>query len=131
MSDPSLALQKGVRDALVAASVCSGRVYDRVPSDPTYPYCVVPDASLADDGNTCWQQDEVFQQISVFSRAVGHVEVKQQAALVRAALDTEITITGFQTALGEWQSTRYPQQPDALSTQAVLIFRYLIQHPAA
>lgn len=130
MSDPSLALQKAVYDALVAANVCGGRIYDRVPSERTYPYAVVANASLVDDGNSCWQQDDVSQQVSIFSRDLGHVEVKQQAALVRAALDNEIAIAGFINASGEWQSTRYPPQPDALSTQAVLTFRYLIQHPA-
>ncbi|MEM6617452.1 MAG: DUF3168 domain-containing protein [Pseudomonadota bacterium] len=131
MSDPSLAFQKAVYDALIGGGVCAGRIYDRVPQKRVYPYATVPDAAFSDDGNSCFQQDEVFLDVHVYSRAVGHVEIKQQVGLIRAALDTEIAIDGFKNALGEWRSTRFPPQPDRLSAHAVVTFRYLIQHPAS
>lgn len=129
MSDPSLSLQKALYEALVTAGVCGGRVYDRVPDGAVFPYATIADDTLGDASNTCFTQDEAFVSIHVWSRAVGHVEVKQQAALVRGALDTEIAMeVPFKAAIGEWDSTRYPPSEDALTAHAVLTFRYLIQH---
>jgi len=128
MSDPSLELHKSVYAALVAAGVCGGRVHDRVPHAPQYPYCALFDIQLVDDGNSCFQQDEAFVDIHIYSRQLGKVEIKQQIALVRAALNVEVPVTGFTNALGQWQATRLVPSGDANSSHAVVSFRYLVQH---
>jgi len=132
MSDPALALQKAVAAALKTASVCDGRVYDRVPEPGKrfYPYCTLADDTLSNDGNSCWDQTEAFCTVHVWEQnRPGHVNVKEQVGRIRAALDTEIVLDApFKVISGSWQSTRFPPTGDALSTHAVMTFRYIIQH---
>lgn len=129
MSDPSLALQKAVNTALRAANVCGGRVYDRVPGGAAFPYCTIGEDQMVDNSNSCWDATEAFVTVHVWSRGVGHVEAKAEAAKVRDALNTELALDApFKACLGEYQGTRYPPSPEGLSTHAVLTFRYIIQH---
>jgi len=134
MSEPSLALQRGIYSALASASAVNGlisnRVYDRVTSDAPFPYVRIGiDQTVAEDQDCVEECVEVFAQVDVFSRSQGKVEAKNIAgAIVRAlnagtiSIEPEYTLQDFRHA-----DTRFLDDPDGLSTHAVLSFRALIE----
>ena len=134
MSEPSLALQRGIYSALASSSTVNGlisnRVYDRVTSDATFPYVRIGiDQTVAEDQDCVEECVEVFAQVDVFSRSQGKVEAKNIAgAIVRAlnpstiSIEPEYTLQDFRHV-----DTRFLDDPDGLSTHAVLSFRALIE----
>lgn len=99
----ALALQKGLRAALVANSdvtaLVSTRVYDEPPQDVTYPYIrfntIQPNAFDTDTKEGAL----VDISIEAHSRsASGRVEASQIAEAIKSALhrnETAVTVTGF------------------------------------
>ena len=89
--------QKAVYDALVAASVCSSRVYDETPQsgDAVFPYCVIGDGhTVADDYEGSAGVTE-FYDINIWSQVQGFKEIKDQIDLIHTTLhQTSLTITG-------------------------------------
>lgn len=129
MADPSLLLQGAIVSALKAApAVAAGRIYDRVPESASFPYVTVGEGDTVGDDNSCADASECNVQAHVWSRAVGKVEAKQIAALVRARLKSKFTLAGFQVTVVEYVTTRYLDDPDGITTHAVCEFRYLIDH---
>jgi hypothetical protein len=129
MSDPALALQKAVRDTLAGSAavtaIVGARIYDRV-ANAEFPYVTIGNDQLIDDGNACGDAWECFVTVDAWSRGVGMTEVKSLAAAVRSALATELAVTGFSVVAGVHQTTRYLDDPDGLTSHAVVTFRYLI-----
>lgn len=129
MSDPSLEIQRAIVAALkVATAVAGGRIYDRIPDNPTFPYVQVGDGETVGDDNPCFDASEVNVQAHVWSRAVGYPEAKAIAAVVRTRLTQEFTITGFKVTEAEHVVTRYLRDPDGLTSHAVVEMRYLVDH---
>lgn len=99
----ALALQKGLRAALVAdagvAAIVAARVYDEPPQGVTYPYLRFGEiaASAFDTDSTAAAFVDVT--IEAHSRsASGRVEAVQMVEAVRAALHRQegaVTVTGF------------------------------------
>lgn len=99
----ALALQKGLRAALVADADVSGlvstRVYDEPPQDVTFPYVrfntIQPNAFDTDTAEGAL----VDVSLEVHSRsASGRVEAVQIAEAIKSALhrnETAVTVTGF------------------------------------
>ena len=129
MADPALAIQGAHVSALQAnPALCGGRVYDKPPANPTYPYIQVGDGDTVGDDNDCFDASEFNAQVHVWSQAAGLVEVKQIAADVRARLRTEFVIAGFVIVEARHVITRYLRDPDGISSHAVVEFRYLVDH---
>lgn len=129
MSDPTLPLQAAIVTALKASpAVADGRIYDRIPTDPVFPYVTVGEGDTVGDDNSCFDSSEVNVSVHVWSRAVGFPEAKGIVALVRERLRTEFTISGFLVVNAEYVTTRYLRDPDGLTSHAVVEFRYLIDH---
>jgi hypothetical protein len=135
----AVALQKGMRTALLAdgplAAALSdqgvtNRVYDRVPEKSAFPYLTIGDDDIKSDGNMLSEGVEVFAAVHVWSRALGRIEAKRLGGMARRALDTEILIEGNLNVAGEFLTEVYRDGRDALETEGVLAFRYLID-PAA
>ena len=128
MADPSLALQGAINTRLRSqVSGVSNRVFDRVPADVVFPYIELGEFQTLDDGAQCHDGQEVYVTLHVWSRAVGQVEVKTIAGVVRGALhEAELTLTGWQFLEIAHQDTRYLKDPDGLTSHAVLTFRALI-----
>lgn len=121
-------LQKGIYAALTAApAVAGGRVYDRVPADPKFPYITIGDDQFLDDGGTCGDAWEVFADIHVWSRPVAgsKVEVKDLEAAVIARLRT-VTVTGASVVVAALESARTFRDADGITEHAVITMRYLI-----
>lgn len=137
MSEPSAALQKAIYAALVGNSAITGlignRVYDRVTSDAAFPYVRIGvDQIVAEDQDCVEECVEVFTQIDVFSRAQGKIEAKNIAGAIVRALNAEtVTIRdSYQLQDFRHNDTRVLDDPDGLSTHAVLSFRALVESAA-
>lgn len=133
MSDPSLLLQGAIvallKGDVALTALVAQRVYDAVPSSPTFPYVTIGDGQvLGDDTEDCGDGSEINLQIDAWSRAVGYPEVKQIAAAIRAALKNYPTLSGFQVSVVEFLQTQFLRDPDGLTRHAAIQFRYLITH---
>ena len=134
MSEPSAALQRGIYAALTNTPTITGlvgtRVYDRVSPTATFPYVRIgSDQTVSDDIDCVEESVEVFSQVDVFSRAQGKVEAKNIAgAIVRALKVENIPIEiGYELQEIHHADTRFLDDPDGLSTHAVLSFRALVE----
>lgn len=124
------ALQKAIFAKLnEATAIASGRIYDRVPADPTFPYITIGDEQVLDDGNTCDDGWEVFTDVHIWSRPTtgSKVEVKDLLASVVSRLNTILTVTGFTVVIHALENSRVFRDPDGLTEHAVLTFRYVLQ----
>lgn len=134
MSEPSLALQRGIYSALTSSSAVNGlignRIYDRVTSNATFPYVRIGlDQTVAEDQDCVEECVEVFTQVDVFSRSQGKVEAKNIAGVIVRALNTSTISLESAYDLQDFRhaDTRFLDDPDGLSTHAVLSFRALIE----
>jgi hypothetical protein len=134
VSEPSAALQKAIYSTLTANSAVTGlvgqRIYDRVPADAVFPYVRIGlDQSVAEDQDCVEECVEVFAQVDVYSRSQGKIEAKNiSGALVRALNPSTVTISDLYE-LQDFRhiDTRVLDDPDGLSTHAVLSFRALVE----
>lgn len=129
MSEPSLALQKAILDALVAGvPAVGGRVYDMPPFDATYPYVTIGEAQTLDDRADCYDGSESFLTIHVWSRAVGFPEAKRIAGMVRDVLDdADLVLDGNSLELLRFRDMNTLRDPDGVSSHVVMTFRALTQ----
>ncbi|SEQ33064.1 Protein of unknown function [Faunimonas pinastri] len=132
MSDPALAVQKAVYEQLTASAslvaLISGRVYDSVPEQKSFPYVVIGEDQVNDDGDGCSDGSEIFVDVHVWSRRPGKVEAKSIGGAVRAALGGPIPMEGFATIVGQFYRSHYLTDPgDGLTAHGVLTFRYLVE----
>lgn len=128
-------VQEAVNAALRAANVAGGRIYDRVPSSPTFPYLTIGDEQVVDeggddvDGEDCgaggWS---VFADVHVWSRPVSgsKAEAKTIAAAAVAALRGITTVTGFSLKAVRLESSRAMRDPDGITEHVVVTMRFVL-----
>jgi hypothetical protein len=132
MSEPSLALQGAILSTLYAdttiAALVAKRIYDRVPSSPTFPYLELGDDVVNAAHAECLEgSTEVFATVHAWSRGQGKVEAKQLAgAVVKALNGAALTTSGYRLVLIEHDSTRHLTDPDGLTSHSVITFHVLI-----
>lgn len=128
-TDPSLALQAAFVAAIRALGTEVGtRVYDRVPTAATYPYIHLGTGSVLPNQADCYDGSDVALTVHIWSRAVGWPEAKRIASAVRAGLhNASLPLTGHTLELLEIERTDYLNDPDGLTSHAVLTFRALTQ----
>ncbi|MBL0374034.1 DUF3168 domain-containing protein [Rhizobium sp. KVB221] len=120
-------VQKAIHDALMAApAVAGGRIYDRVPDKPTFPYITIGDEQILDDGNSCDDGWEVFHDLHAWSRSVGFPEVKGLIAAAVPRLASIASIGGHTLIAAEVQATRVFRDPDGLTNHGVITVRFVI-----
>lgn len=132
MSDPSLEIQGAVVTALKSASavtaLIAGRVYDRVPPAPTFPYVNVGENQVIPDRAGCYDAADVVLTIHAWARGEGYVEVKRVGKAVSdALLASDLPIAGYRLIDKEFEGTRYMRDPDGLTSHAVITFRALTE----
>lgn len=120
-------LQKAIYDALKAANVAGGRVYDSIPAAATFPYIELGNEQSIDDGDQCADMFDVFHDIHVWSRKPGQVEVKQIGEAVRQTLAADLVVANYAVILSEFENSRVMMDPDGITSHAVLTFRFLLQ----
>lgn len=134
MIDPSLPLQAALFTALDVTAVRAiignpARVFDNVPRNTdgsvaaTFPYASFGPAQPVNDGNSCGEQTEVYQQLDLWSRAVGYVEVKRLGAAVCVALNAALTVAGFRVVVQHIEDVNYRREPDGLTSRGIVSLR--------
>ena len=125
-------VQKAIKTAL--ASVASGRIYDRPPENPTYPYLTIGDEQITNDGGsnsdqTCRDGWEVFSDIHIWSKPkTGDKSVlKGLVADTVAAIIAIASIDSFDLLSVELENDIVRREPDGITERAILSFRFIIQ----
>jgi hypothetical protein len=120
-------VQKAIVDALkLPVAIAGGRIHDRVPENPEFPYLSIGSEQVLDDGNTCDDGWEVFSDIHVWSRAVGYVEAKQIMASAVDRIKAISTITGHTLIAVEVEDTRMLRDPDGLTSHGIVSAKFII-----
>lgn len=124
----TLALQGYMRQALGASSelalLIGDRIYDRVPSEPVFPYIKIGLTQGIDQSVACLTDWEVFAQIDVWSRAVGFPEAKRIAAACDDALAERYpALNGFRVGWFEPIGQRFITDPDGITSHGVVEYR--------
>ena len=132
MSDPSLELQACITRTLKNNSgvqaVVGQRVYDEVPSNPTFPYISLGDNQVLPDKADCIDGTEVFWQIDGWARDPTYPMTKSISKAVVAALDDQtLTISGYTAVVAEINRIDYLHDPDGITRHVAINFRFLIQ----
>lgn len=126
-------VQAALFAALTAAGVAGGRVYDRVPENPVFPYVTIGDSQVVDDGGDdtnrrCGGAWESFEDIHVWSRPStgSKAEVKTMA---RAAVEAAVAITaiaGRRVLSIRLESSRTLRDPDGITEHTAITIRFLL-----
>lgn len=135
MDSPSLSLQKGFYDALIASNELKNamggevRAYDRPPNNPEFPYVIISDAQILEDSDSCSPDAvEVFSDFHIYAREVGKVQAKGLAWIVRSIiLAMDPNLDSWIIKLIDHQQERDMTDPDGITTHSVLTFRFLIE----
>ena len=132
MTDVSLELQGEIYDSLRTnaglISEVGARIRDRPEKSIAFPYVSFGPVTAVSDDADCITAYELDVQIDVWSRAVGSVECKTIADLVRiAVLDGSISLTDNALVMIEHRSTRYLDDPDGITHHAAISFTAVIE----
>lgn len=132
MTSPSLELQGVIVSRLKAdatlAALIGGRVYDNVPSNPTFPYISLGATDETSDDADCITALSISFQVDCWSRAVGFPEARKVADAVRRSLhEASLTLTSNALVSIQHRQTRVFRDPDGLTNQAVLTFDIFVE----
>ncbi len=125
IADASLPFQKAILSALKTANIAGQRIYDAVPTSPTFPYVSFGPFDVLTEEADEYEGSDSTLQIDGWSRATGSVEAKQLGRAIRAALH------GATLPLDENQrlvaltvpSVRYTNDPDGLTSHVIVTVR--------
>jgi Protein of unknown function (DUF3168) len=131
---PELDLQAAIVKQLKAdplvASLVNGRIYDQVPSMPSFPYISIGPVDMQTDDADCITGFSLFQQLDVWSRDVGFPECKKIMDAARVALHDQeavMPLANHAMVFLEHRSTREFRDPDGLTSHGVLSFEASIE----
>lgn len=131
----ALAIQKGLRAALVAnagvTAIVSTRVYDEPPQAVTFPYLRFDQitANAFDTDSTVGSSVDITIEANSRS-ASGRVEAVQMVEAVRAALHRQegsVTVTGFTLVELIFQTYSVTRDPDGRGYTAVIALQALLE----
>lgn len=134
MTSPTYELQGQIVTLLKAdtdlASLIGGRIYDRVPESPTFPYVSFgPSDEISDDAD-CIDGFEVTMQLDVWSRAVGFPECRKIVDAVRKALPEDgITLADNALVTFNHRISRVFRDPDGLTSHGAMTFEAFVEQP--
>lgn len=132
LTDPGVALQKAIFDALKADDDVKGivaeRIYDRVPrnkdgdANAPFPMLTFGDTQTLPELAECTDAAETFFSVHSWSRAVGSLEAKRlNGAVIKALHDA--ALPGVQSIL--MQDSRVIPDPDGLTSHGIVTFQIL------
>lgn len=128
MTAYAFALQAWLVQALKAADIADGRVYDRVPEGAAMPYVSIGPSDEVSDDAECIDGAEISQQLDVWSDRPGFPEAKTIAGEIRAALhQRELVIDGFPPSEIVVRTIRYLRGGDGLTSHAAIDLRAFIE----
>lgn len=132
----SLAIQKGVRAALVADAGVSAlvgvRIYDEPPSDAVFPYLRFGDISPSAADTDSTEGAEVQIGIEAHSRSLaGRVEAVRMVEAVKAALhrqEASVTVAGFNLVELIFQTYAATRDPSGRGYTATISLRAIAEN---
>ena len=125
MSEPSLAAQKAIRAALIAAPavtslVPAGNILDRNARPELSPSIIFGEGQTVDGSADCIAAWEVFADLHVWVREAGLTQAKTIAGAVQRALrGLDAEVDGYSISLVN-QDARFLRDPDGLHAHAVV-----------
>ena len=133
-----LALQKGLRAALVASSdvtaIVSTRVYDEPPQDVAFPYLRFGDITPAAFDTDTIEGSLVSVSVEAHSRSPsGRVEAAQMAEAVKAALhrqEASITVQGHTLVELIFQTFSVTRDAEGRGYTAVIVLQAMLEETA-
>lgn len=127
-SEPLLPFQKAIYDRLNGHSNLSGKVFDSVPEDTSYPYVVIGDDTSEEWDTKTKKGAEITATIHVWSQARGRMECKQYMGYVNDQLDNyDLEVTGHHVVLLYQEFSNVELDPDGETHHGVMRFRALTQ----
>lgn len=138
MSDPSLALQKAVDAALRASTTLrqamgeTVRLYSLAPPDNApFPYITIGEDQIVGDETECVESSEAYTTIHIWARVDNDVsasrdQAKRIGAIVRATINRQLNIAGFEVVECEFQNARHLTDPDRRTAHTIIEHRLLI-----
>ena len=134
MTSPTYELQGQIVTLLKASSdlsaIIGGRVYDRVPENPTFPYVSFGSSDEVSDDAECIDGFTVTMQIDVWSRAVGFPECRRIVDAVRKALPEDgITLADNALVTFTHRISRVFRDNDGLTSHGAMTFEAFVEQP--
>jgi len=128
MSDPSGELQAALLSMLTGSIAAVGdRVFDEPPVNGVFPYLTLGDCQVLPDKYDCVDGVEAYPLIHVWSRDPGFAQTKAITKQVLALLDDQdITVTGFNVVVFQFDSVHYLRDPDGLTRHSAITFHTFI-----
>lgn len=120
-------VQKVIYDALkTSPEIAGGRVYDIVPDEAEFPYVMIGQDQVVNDGNSCGDGWEVFSDIHIWSRELGFLEAKRIAAEIVSRVRAIVQIPNFVLISVDFRDLRPLRDPDGLTSHIVCSFLFTI-----
>ncbi|MGN6208835.1 tail completion protein gp17 [Asticcacaulis sp.] len=125
MIDPADALQAAVVAAVRALTNPGVTIYEEPPAKAVYPYVSLSGIVVTDDGDgDCYLGSVAEVTLHLCDRAdTGTKGVKPIGKRLLAALDTELTVAGFEVVVHEALPALYAADPES-PVRGTLRFRY-------
>lgn len=129
-----LELQAAMKAHLVADSTITAllgtppRLYQDVPSPPTFPYATLGETQESDDSSSCQAASDIYADIHVWSREPGFEQIKRIASAIRLSLhDAELTLASERCVLIEHKVTRHFRDGEGPVKHSVVTFHANIE----
>ncbi|MPR62761.1 DUF3168 domain-containing protein [Ochrobactrum intermedium] len=134
MTSPTYELQGQIVTLLKASpeltALIGGRIYDRVPESPTFPYVSFGPSDEVSDDADCIDGFEVTMQLDVWSRAVGFPECRRIVDAVRKALPEDgILLADNALVTFNHRISRLFRDPDGLTSHGAMTFEAFVEQP--
>ncbi|WP_043062372.1 DUF3168 domain-containing protein [Brucella anthropi] len=134
MTSPTYELQGQIVTRLKASpeltALIGGRIYDRVPESPTFPYVSFGPSDEISDNADCIDGFEVTMQLDVWSRAVGFPECRRIVDAVRKALPEDgITMADNALVMFNHRISRVFRDQDGLTSHGAMTFEAFVEQP--
>ena len=130
MSDHSLALQQTVFDALDDDSTLQSKisdVYDFVPTGTAYPYVVIGEDTLTNNGTKTIDSNEHTIMVHTWSRYRGRKEVKDIMARIYELLNnSSLTVSGASLVNAKAEFSDIIIDQDGITKHGVQRFRFVV-----
>ena len=134
MTSPTYELQGQIVTLLKASpeltALIGGRIYDRVPESPTFPYVSFGPSDEVSDDADCIDGFEVTMQLDVWSRAVGFPECRRIVDAVRKALPEDgILLADNALVTFNHRISRIFRDQDGLTSHGAMTFEAFVEQP--
>lgn len=126
MTEPSLDLQKALRDRLIASSavtslVPAGHVLDKNGRPEVFPCILIGEGETMPDDGIARNRHQTFADLHLWATEPGLAGVKAIAGAIRGALsDGPLNVDGFRVADLRIERSRFLRDPDGIHSHGVV-----------